>query len=288
MLFNDIQSGCEADLFQPLTAFLRAQKMGKIAPPYVPQWDIRSLRQLCTLALLWSDAGFHEEAGRLAHWLKQFESFPSLWCPEKEYQTGNFFSQLSKIDPIPGENPDFGTTLFQSPKLSAAFTLAGNGTSLGVVQSKEVEIRALGPQALPLNEPSGFGIKGRGLDGWTRCYAMPEVWLELKADCKETECKLDLRFVGLKPETPLAFVFYVKAPSCQIGQEILKPKSLRRFLGEGNQAALGKLTIASSCNHKIQIIPLAGEGCFWDTEFLVAFEMQPFISQTSFTIRDPS
>jgi hypothetical protein len=283
-LFNEIQSGCEADACQPLIAYLDAQKRGKFTPPYVPTWDLMPLHKLCRLARLWSEAGFTEEAGKLVYWLLQFRSFPTLWCPENEYKGSDFFSELSAITPIEETGPDFGLTLFHSPTLSAAFTLAGNGTSLGAIRTPKVEIRSLGPQALPFSDPNRFGIRGRGMDGWANCYALPEVWLQLKAEPKESECKIDVQFVGLTPETPLAFVFYVKAESCQVGHEILKPKSLRRFHGKENKIQFGPLVIDSLQKYKVEVIPLAGEGCFWDTEFLVAFEMPPFDCQATFLI----
>lgn len=286
MELQDIQSGCEADLCQPLIAFLRAKKEGRSAPPFIPQWDLMPLHKLCQLALLWSRNGFEREAGQLAHWLSQFvqngKPLLPLWCPEKEYnekEGERLFSLLSAVEPIPSEPPDFGLTLIHSPAMTSAFTLAGNGTSLGMIRTADVEIRALGPQTETLN----FGIKGRGMNGWTRCFALPEVWLEVKTACKERECQLDLRFVGLKPETPLYFAFYVKAPSCQVGNEVLKPKSLRRFNGEASTVIFQKLKIEST-QHKVQVIPLAGEGCFWDTDFLVTFEMHPFEPQAKFLI----
>lgn len=279
-LFKDIRSGCEADIYQPLLAYLRAKKTGKITPPYIPQYTLMSIQKLCQLALLWHEAGFVTEAGQLTHWLLPLEKFLPLWCPEKEYNEKEalaLFSQLSKIEPIPGNPPDFDLTLFEN----AAFTLSGNGTSLGMIRAGDVEIRAMGPQAASLK----FGIKGKGLNGWTRCSALPEVWFEAKPKCKDAEFTLDLHFVGLKPETPLSFAFYVKAQSCQIGSEILKPKSLRRFNGETNTVIFQKVKIESSHNHKVQVIPLAGEGCFWDCEFLASFEIHPFESQVCFSVK---
>ncbi|HSX11495.1 MAG TPA: hypothetical protein VLF94_07275 [Chlamydiales bacterium] len=280
-------SGCEdleASCFWPLISYVRAKNSKTHAPPYIPHWDLMPLHKLCQLALLWKSAGFVKEAGQLAHWLRPLASFLPLWCPEKEYNekaAEQWLSRLSDIEPIePDTVPDFGLTLFSSPSLSSAFTLAGNGTSLGMIRAGGVEIRALGPQSPLLS----FGIKGRGEKGWARTFALPEVWLELKTQSSETSCKVDVRFVGLKPETPLEFAFYVKAPKCQIGQEVLKPKSLRRYNGEASSVLFQNLKIEVSTPHKVRVIPLAGEGCFWDCEFLAAFEIPPFDPQVSFTI----
>lgn len=284
-LFNDLQSGCEAGYDQPLLDYLRAKKAGKTTPPYIPRCTLMPLYKLCQLALQWHQAGFQRQAGELAFWLLPLEPFLPLWCPEKEYcekSAKKLFSHLREIQPIPGFVPDFDVTLFDSPFMKSAFTLSGNGTSLGMIRLGGAEIRAMGPQGASLN----FGIQGRGMNGWTRCSAFPEVWMEVKTDCKEMECKLDLRFVGIKPETPLSFAFYVKAESCQIGSELLKPKSLRRFSGEAKFVQLNQLVIESALPHKIQVIPLAGQGCFWDCEFLISFEIHPFAAQANFSIRN--
>lgn len=281
-LFEEIQSGCEAGFCQPLISFLRAKKEGRNPPPYIPRWDLMPLHQLCQLALLWSEAGFKKEAGELAHWLLQFEKFLPLWSTDKQFneQEGRYwFSRLSQLKSFPGEEPDFFYSLSSTSKMSSAFTLAGNGTSLGMIQAGDVEIRALGPQTETLK----FGIKGRGLSGWTRCFALPEVWVDVKTKSREDECKLDLRFVGLTPEIPLYFAFYVKAQSCQIGNEILKPKSLRRYNGEASAIVFQNLKIESSVPYKIQVIPLAGEGCFWDCEFLATYEIPSCAPQINFS-----
>lgn len=283
-MFDETHSSCEADVDQPLSAYLRAKKRGRLTPPYIPKCNLMPVHKLCKLVLLWNEAGFKKEAGALRAWLSQLEPFLSLWCTDKEYneQEGRLlFSCLSQIEPIAGGEPDFNLTLLNTSALSAALTLDGRGTSLGMIRGEDVEIRAFGPQSTSLS----FGIQGKSLDGWTSVAPFPEVWLEMRHELKEREIKFDFRFIGLKPEMPLSLSFYVKGQSCQIGTETLKPKSLRRFYGESRSVTFeNKLTIESSQPHKVQVIPLAGEGCFWDCEFLVSFELHPFASQASFSI----
>lgn len=283
-LFDETHSSCEADLYQPLLGYIHAKKSDRNTPPFIPKWSLMPVHKLCKLALLWQEAGFVREAGQLARWLLKLERFPSLWCPEKEYdeeEGKRLFSHLSKIEPIAGVEPEIHLSLVETSRFSAALTLDGNGTSLGMIRSGDVEIRAFGPQSASLK----FGIKGRSMNGWTRTAAYPEVWMEMKHEVKDEELKLDFRFVGIKAEMPLSLSFYVKASSCQIGNDILKPKSLRRFHGEVQTVSFGnKFKIESGQPHKVQVIPLAGEGCYWDAEFLVSFELHPFIPQASFKL----
>lgn len=261
-----------------LSRYLRAKKEGRTTAPYIPQATLMPVHKLCQLALSWREAGFEKEAGELAYWLAPLEPFPTLWCPEKEFnekEAARLFSLLSTIQPIPSVSPLEFTRLEQ-----AVFTLSGHGTSLGMIPIGQGAIRAFGPQSPSLQ----FGIEGEGIDGWTRSKAFPEVWLEMKSAHVEGKYQLDLRFVGLMPATPLSFAFYVKAGSCQIGPDLLKPKSLRRFNGEGRGVQLDNWVIESAFTHKMEVIPLAGEGCFWDSEFLVSFEIHPISPQISFSI----
>ncbi len=211
-----------------------------------------------------------------------------------------FFIALAKQAPLFDEpfssaemihDLELGLTLSRKKKMAAALVLSGFGTSLGVVSSGDVEIRAMGPHALPLNDPTLFGIS-RAPDGssWTRCFALSEVWFEVKSIFEESSLSLDLRFIGIRTERPLSFVFYLKANSCSIGQTILKPKSLQRYSGEAQtflfEGAHSKLRIESIFSHKVQVIPLAGEGDgFWSSDFLLSFEIHPFEAQARFNIK---
>lgn len=273
-------TSCEADLYQPLLEYIRKKARGEFTPPYVPKCPLLPLHKLSQLAVLWKEAGFVKEASELAHWILQLAPFAALWCPEKEYRETDK-KELASLDPKAGEVPEIDLTLLKAGAISAALTLDGEGTSLGAIRAHGVDIRAFGPQSASLQ----FGIKGRGLEGWTHTAAYPEVWLEMKPAVVEETLKLDVRFVGITLETPLFFAFYVKARSCQIGLETLKPKSLRRYQGE--VASIGfdnQLKIEVGQPQKVQVIPLAGEGCFWNADFLILFELHPFLSQIYFLI----
>ncbi len=276
-LFKEPLMESEADLYRPLLNFLRAKKSGRFLKPYFPKWELLPLYKQCKLALLWKEAGFHEEASRLASWILQLENFPCLWCPEKEFdefKIRHWFAKVrDEIVPNPSKNLGFDLTLIQTPKISAALTLEGKGTSLGMVRAGG-EIRAFGP------ESGKFGIQGKGMEGWTRTAAYPEVWLQMKPEVRGEGLALSFRFVGLTPEHPLSLAFYIKGGSCEVGREILKPKSLRRFSGEVQEIRFqNQWLIRAEEVRKVQIIPLAGEGCFWGTDFLVSYPISPAVPQ---------
>ncbi len=270
-------ASCEADLCRPLLAYIQAKKTGKNPPPYVPKWDIAPLHELFEFASLLETAGF-DARGALS-WLSSLRSFPSLWCPEKKFDRREF-PELEGSDACP--SPLFDVALVQTPRLQAALTLEGKKTSLGVILVQDVEVRAFGPQGSDLH----FGIDGKGSNGWVQTAPYPEIWMEMKHSVnQEGALGLEFRFVGVKPEEKLSLAFYVKAQSCKIGNEEFKPKSLRRFQGETKSVLFNKkVLIESSEPRRVELIPLAGEGCFWDSEFLLSYPLSSFTPQLFLTV----
>lgn len=280
---KEIQSGCEAGIYQPLLAYISAKKMGRTLPNYTPQFKPIALCKLAKLALLYSQAGFKKESGKLCAALDRLKEFPTLWCPEHEYHPTEFnriFNKLSSIVRVPNEDP-IDVTFIQEHGFSGALTLSGNGTSLGAIYSEGVEIRAFGPQS----QNFSFGIRGAGLDGWTQTLANRETWLNLKHSFEEKILKLSFHLVGIKPESPQHMAFYVKAKRAEVGTQAFLPKSLERFKGQADAVSFeNHLSIKSSIPLNIQVIPLAGEGCYWDCDFLILFEINSFVCQFEFSL----
>ena len=292
-----------------LLVHLIAKKLGRSTPPLVLHPTCLPLFELCQLAVLWSIAGFAKEASSLAHSLFPLLDFPTLWTREEEYNalesdlSFSFFRPMRNgIDPA-GAPPFFQAIghlfsgfdvpcsielfcpkpiFFHAPDIQGALSLLGRRTPLGTFRAKEVEIRAFGPQSLPLSSVSGFGIERSmgGEDGWTNVSACPEVWLHVTHFC---ESGLGIQFLGLIPGAPLNFSFYIKASKAQIESAQFLPKSLIRYQGASKPVVLNEnFQIESLLPTQMELIPLAGEGCFWGTEFLLSFEIQPITSRVEF------
>jgi hypothetical protein len=286
-LFNKKHASCEAGFDQPLIAYLNAKKEGRFTPPYIPEWDVGPLYQLCQKALMWHAASFENEAKELVSFILKHERFPTLWCPEKLYDEQDLsllFAAIKEISLDEFSSERQGAYFLKNQYFDAAFTAQGFHSSLGAIYSKGFEIRAFGPQPLPLKDPGQFGVFGEAIDYWICSASQPEVWLKMQPLLQDRECKLDLHFVGVTPEEPLAFCFYVKTPFCSINGQEFKPKILTRFSGEGQRVDFQKITMESSQVHKIQIIPLAGFGGFWNCDFIVAFEIHPLQNSLQFSI----
>ncbi len=251
-----------------------------------PEKEYDEREGLLSLSLLFRAAGNNEKS---AEFLRRAQN-------QSAQPIDPFFIALARqklqieIEEETHFDPDFGLQFARSKNMISIFSLTGWKSSMGAIQTGDVEIRAIGPQTVPLGSSKDFGIcripDGSPSNGWTRCAALPEVWIEMKTATEESGCRLDLRFIGLMPEKPLAMVFYAKGQSCQVGSALFKPKSLSRFAGETNALVLkgkeGGLKLESALSHKVQVIPLAGEGCFWDAEFLISFEIHPVTASASF------
>lgn len=148
----------------------------------------------------------------------------------------------------------------------------------------DVELRAMGPQPLPLSDHQKlFGYQEPPVEGWACCKGLPEVWVEMKEAQTEGVHAWSLRFVGLTPTTPLGWVFYVKAPSASVQKEVLKPQSLRRYQGEIQSILFEQgVSLQSEQPLKGQVIPLAGDETFWGATFLICFEIHPLSPQLHF------
>lgn len=291
---------------------LSCKKKGMVAPPFIPRFAPLPISDLCQLSLLWALAGEQEAAERLASSLPL--DFPWIWCKEGEYDEKEAalsvamlrraFGLEQKIEMDAGVDPFFHALFKKLPRLERQERLAppilevgrlratlcfeGECTSLGAILSPRVEVRAFGPQAFPLSVSSGFGIRPikHHQNRWGSPFAMPDVWFEAKMRAKVPEEMIfDLSFIGLKLDAPLAFSFYVHADSAQVGGVSVKTKSLERYFGDAQPVLFGSnLEIKSDSEGKMEVIPLAGSGCFWDCEYLLAFEIHPLNSKCCFSV----
>lgn len=186
-------------------------------------------------------------------------------------------------------DPEFGLLFQKTEEARSVVTLAGEKTSLGAFSAGGIEVRAFGPHMLPLNDARGFGVlrlpDSLPMERWTAIAHFPEAWMEVSSQLEKGEFRLSLRFLGLKVDKPIAFVFYVKAPHCEVEGEKLQPKSLQRIQGEAKPVLFGgEVEIASALPAKMEVIPLAGEGYFWNCEYLVAFEINSFEARGEYVI----
>jgi len=266
------------------------------------------------LSHLWEELGLLEKNEQLIDLGNDAKQWVERWGNNVDPLFYREMDFVETKDPISKETLDgtddfLGITRLSTPATHAAFTLSGWNTGLGVLKFGEVEIPAFGPQGFPLSESGGFGLAQIGahqpviatnseqlsLSGWSRCFHDKEIWLSLNAMANAQTVCVDIRFVGIKScsmsdlsaKVPLAMVFYVRASTCTLEDgSVLHPKGLQRYQGNGQKIIFDQnLQLECSKILKLQIIPLAGSGCFWNATFLVAFEFNPSQDQAAFTFR---
>lgn len=286
--------------------FTIGNKKGKGMPHPGKSEGIFPFATLCQFALLQGLEG--EKLGKS---LLSLTSFSSLWTPESlfdekeieasvsllrhsfglstslSYKPDPYFVALAKIAPqwsSEAESISLGVDLYQGPGWVAATVLKGEGIPQGALQADAIQIRAFGPQTYPFNQPNAFGIQKK-VEGspWASLVAAPESWYESYFKNEKMIC----RFVGMKIDNPIYFSFYVKADRAQIGEEIFEPKQLKRYSGEVAQVIFEKngtrLGIKNDSRTKMELIPLAGEGCFWNADFLLSFLIPPFEGKDAYS-----
>lgn len=149
----------------------------------------------------------------------------------------------------------------------------------------DVSIPALGPQTLPLSNSQHFGIalndsldaevinnpELSSLRGWTRCYEKRETWLYLSTTVSKKSIELSAKAIG---NEQLRMVFYIQAKKCIMADGTLfLPGELRSYEGAQNCVIFDQTArFRSKEKSKLQLIPLSGDDCFWNANFLLSFE----------------
>lgn len=257
---------------------------------------------LYPLLTLWSrENSFQEEEARLS-----WELFQRITGSEEkkgggkgnpfflaleaamEKKKGSFFPIAPQEHRI--EYPELGFSMQKSGAFSGALSLAGDRTALGVFHAKSASIRAYGPQLFSLRLPENFGIlrepDSQPLSRWAAVAADPEVWMEVHSAWEADGQRLQLRFFGLKPSISAFFCFYIRASHSQMQELKISPRSLSRYKGESKPVCFGgTLSIESLAPLPMELIPLAGEGGFWNCDYLLAFSLSPLEGRAEFRLQ---
>jgi hypothetical protein len=287
----------------PTRAIIRQNASG-----LAPISDFPRLAEGCQLALLWAILGEKQAAEKLAAILLPLLTtrLLTIWSIESEYNEletrrsaalllralgrekeaidllpnapcqDPFFTylmqqnvQIGAVEPL-FSDPDYGYQFHQSRQAVFASTLSGKNNGAGLCRIGSLQIPAFGPQGAPLSDAAQFGIE-RGENGWFCTKANKETWCHLQATCSDKSIQLDWQTIGSNQDKPIALSFYIIADVCRIEGRTFKPKSLQRFSGLIKRAEFGPHSIETDHPVKAELIPLAGEGCFWGASFLLAF-----------------
>jgi hypothetical protein len=183
-----------------------------------------------------------------------------------------------------------------TPSVESCFTLSGWNSGLGAIRFGSARICAFGPQMGSQGDSQFFGLAqfplnvgapcdGR-LEGWTRCFGAREVWLHLNARVDTERVVFGVRFLGIGSGNTVRMVFYVDADSCTLEDgTVLRPGNLQRARQKGLSILFNEsVQFACSESFEMEIIPLAGQGCYWDSSFLVSFEFNSFLDRCVYSV----
>lgn len=272
----------------------------RVRPPLDCSDSPLPLNELCQLCLLWSILGYEEAGYQLALKILPLCSFPSLWCAENQFNEDEvrflaaliqrgfgievaphnvsdpYLQKLSKYVPSwqRRDAAPYCTRLSKSNGIQSVEVLTGKRVSLGAIRSGEIEVRAIGPQMGSFNDLAKFGItRSENMGQWAYLAADPTVWMRIRGK----ENSFSFSFVGISNKNSFSICLYVVADLTKIGEDQFQSKSLRRYRGKTQEITFkkGESSLSFSCSTfgKMELIPLAGEGCFWNAKFLLAFEV---------------
>ncbi|MBF8262552.1 MAG: hypothetical protein HW387_217 [Parachlamydiales bacterium] len=252
------------------------------------------------LVQMWDELGLLKSAEDARNWLCSVGHSRYLFFREGDFKDLEVCAFDSRSN---GMDAHLGIARIATEPVDACLTISGWNTGLGVMRFHSVEIPSFGPHRFPLSDLNGFGIAQIGahraeiaadpellsLNGWTRCYGHKDIWMQVQARATIQGADVNVRWVGIEPQTsgPFFMVFYVKADSCQLedGTQI-QPRSMQKYEGTSQKIILNQ-SVQIECSEMLnmQVIPLAGSGCFWNSTFLVAFEFTSSQNQASYLFR---
>ena len=193
-------------------------------------------------------------------------------------------------------------TFLSGETYSASFSLTGKATGMGSLSKNGSQIvLSMGPHFYPLGSAEEFGISYQG-DGsemrelietregryhyevWNQVsYKVGEwspFWISMQVDelIEGVEFRLGYEVFGRYKLLPMAFVLFIKGDRLQLGSDIMQPKTLKRYQGECKSIVAFQgdmqLEVQVKGANALEIIPLAGSGHYWGSDFLVAFQFK--------------
>jgi hypothetical protein len=227
-------------------------------------------------ALLFKACGSTEEADALfSPELPRDPFFSSLW-----------FSDIS-IEPAETTcaEPLLGYRLYETARGACALSLLGEQTAAGALQMGPLQVPAFGPQTPPFADMRRFGVGSILSDrGWFQPVGQRETWFQMQCKPHESFFEWSWQQIGAPPGSSLFLSFFVIAETVEIDRKIFKNKSLQKFSGPLTQARFPAEGVVFQIDRPLEceLIPLAGEGCFWGSSFLLAVSLPSFDTTFSF------
>ncbi len=266
-------------------SFSLATKMGIQAPPLKPFGSL-PFAEMAQLSILYSFLGLDGKS--LASQALASRQRPTLASCDGDLGSDHALMSYDLLLFALGERGV--PNRYSNPYFQALYSIAPKWDRQEISSNLEFLhplIAAFGPQIHPLNEPQMFGVHRGMIDSqWMALSANQEIWFEYNPHPEQKG--FEVRFIGLSSNKPLFFVFYVKADQAIIQDETYVPRSLKRYSKEAQQVVFKKeeslFSIENKNPLKMELIPLAGVGSFWDSDFLLAFEISPHDGRAFFEV----
>lgn len=163
----------------------------------------------------------------------------------------------------------------------------GKEPSLGALFFSSIEVRAMGPDAFPFGSKA-FGIRPLFVhqERFASSLFFPNIWFEaFLSESDRNRLELDLKWYGINSlNQNLYFSFFIKADSAYCSDFLISKKSLQRYSGKYFPIIFDShVKFLTEGISKMELIPLSGDDSFWQSDYLVAFEIASSQSKFIFT-----
>ncbi|MCH9620682.1 MAG: hypothetical protein S4CHLAM20_00830 [Chlamydiia bacterium] len=159
-------------------------------------------------------------------------------------------------------------------------------------------IPSFGPHVLPLGKSDLYGLKqplalngdvtDEGLSMWSRVASTEEYglhWIHSLIKCQDNICKIESFVWSAKAEEGLSLVFFLRGKSIKVLDKVYNSGGLERAYVETSKIDLDvdgrNMQILLKAPLQVEIIPLAGQEFFWNSDFIVSF---PFFKSNVLSI----
>ncbi len=188
---------------------------------------------------------------------------------------------------------DSSIITFSNSLLDLTLSFEGKGTGVGSLAFDQVQVITFAPQVSEVGELDKYGINFTSKDrqhvvvakdrdqfscrGWSRIQGDRDVWVE--HDLRVNRDAVDL-FIAFESFSSMPLIlsecFFVACESVLVDQRMVRKGVLERVRGTPRTlewiSDKEHVKVYLESKMTCQVIPLAGEGCFWGADFMISLQ----------------
>lgn len=202
---------------------------------------------------------------------------------------GTQMSSLAKLE----RGPFVSMDMIKKETAGFCFTSSqGKKVGIGSISYQgEILIPSMGPHVLPLGKSDLYGLEQPLCKNVEESASSVKMWNRVKAKdgygdhhihshllCAESQVELRTFLWSAQKEEEVAFVLFVRGSAAILEGKKYKSGGLERVFEKSDQieieSGLKTLVLQTGTPTAVEIIPLAGQEFFWNSDFIISFPYQ--------------